>query len=124
MMMTMVKTHSRRIGRILWIFFSGGGIRAIRRQNDLSGSELYPQWYPRRYSRLSALSPREREVFELLLRGMRNREIEERLYISLSTVKNHVYSIFRKLRVHSRMELMARYMDPGVFFTGNRITGD
>lgn len=58
------------------------------------------------------LTTREREVLELLLLGKSNREIEERLFISIRTVKNHVYNIYRKVGVRNRMQLMARFQ-PG-----------
>ena len=48
------------------------------------------------------LSPREREVLELLRQGLRNREIADRLTIELGTVKNHVHSVLKKLNVKSR----------------------
>ncbi len=54
----------------------------------------------------SSLSDREREVAALLISGLRNREIGERLFISESTVKSHVKSVYRKLSVGSRVQLM------------------
>ena len=42
---------------------------------------------------------------ELILAGKSNKEIEDKLYISSSTVKNHVYNIYRKLNVKSRSQL-------------------
>jgi DNA-binding NarL/FixJ family response regulator len=53
---------------------------------------------------LAALSKREREVFELLSRGMTNREIAKTLYISDVTAKVHVRHILKKLGVRSRTE--------------------
>jgi len=53
---------------------------------------------------LAALSRREREVFELLSRGMTNREIAKTLYISDVTAKVHVRHILKKLGVRSRTE--------------------
>lgn len=50
------------------------------------------------------LTPREFEVLELLARGASNREIAKQLYISASTVKNHITSIFRKLGVSDRTQ--------------------
>lgn len=53
------------------------------------------------------LSEREREVLALIVRGYNNREIGEQLYISRSTVKNHVSNIFSKLSVDNRSEAVA-----------------
>ena len=51
------------------------------------------------------LSPREREIAELLFRGFANKEIAQKLSISYGTVKNHVYSLYAKLGIRSRFEL-------------------
>ena len=48
------------------------------------------------------LSPRETEVLSLVARGMSNRLIARNLFISEKTVKNHLYSIFRKIGVTDR----------------------
>lgn len=52
------------------------------------------------------ISKREIEVIRLLLKGHSNREIGEKLFISLSTVKSHIYSIYQKMNIRSRMQLM------------------
>jgi LuxR family maltose regulon positive regulatory protein len=59
---------------------------------------------PRELRRTEGLSPREREVFELLAQGRSNREIARTLFISESTTKVHVRHIFEKLGVHTRAE--------------------
>lgn len=65
-----------------------------------------------------ALSRRELEVLTLMAEGLNNRAIAERLYISESTVKNHVRSIHEKLQVHSRMEAVVRAVREGVLAIG------
>jgi DNA-binding NarL/FixJ family response regulator len=55
---------------------------------------------------LSLLSKRELEVVHLLAQGLSNREIAERLELSQHTVKNHLFRIFEKMGVSSRIELL------------------
>jgi ATP/maltotriose-dependent transcriptional regulator MalT len=54
------------------------------------------------------LSPREQEVFTLLLEGRTNRRIAEALYVSEATVKVHVRHILQKLGVRSRTEAVLK----------------
>ncbi|MGH3519664.1 MAG: helix-turn-helix domain-containing protein, partial [Haloechinothrix sp.] len=53
------------------------------------------------------LSEREREVAELVAAGLSNREIAERLVVSIRTVEGHVYHVFTKLGVTDRAGLSA-----------------
>jgi DNA-binding NarL/FixJ family response regulator len=53
---------------------------------------------------LSALSPREREILELVGEGLTNRQIGERLYLSEKTVKNNVSRLLAKLGVERRVQ--------------------
>ena len=54
----------------------------------------------------SKLTRREREIVDLVCLGLKNRKIGERLFISETTVRHHLTSIFNKLAVSSRLELM------------------
>jgi len=56
--------------------------------------------------KITSLTPREREVIELICQGLRNKELADRLHISLPTVSHHLTSIFRKLKVSDRTALV------------------
>ena len=57
-----------------------------------------------------SVSNREIDIISILLQGKTNKEIAEKLFIEESTVKTHLYNIFQKLNVKSRIELMAKFM--------------
>lgn len=52
------------------------------------------------------LTPREKEILRLILQGGRNKDIAAKLFVSGSTVRNHVSNIYQKLGVGSRLELI------------------
>jgi DNA-binding NarL/FixJ family response regulator len=54
---------------------------------------------------LETLTPREREVLQLIARGYKYKEIAARLHLSTKTVEAHVSSVLRKLQLSSRAEL-------------------
>ena len=58
------------------------------------------------------LSFREKQVLELVARGLTNSEIAQRLFLAESTVKTHLSTSFRKLGVRSRKEAAAIVLDP------------
>lgn len=53
---------------------------------------------------IAPLTPRETGILELIALGLGNKEIAQRLEISLYTVKNHVHNILEKLQVHFRRD--------------------
>lgn len=52
------------------------------------------------------ISKREQEILHLILNGDSKKAIEEKLYISAHTVKNHIYNIYRKLGIKNRVQLV------------------
>lgn len=60
------------------------------------------------------LSDREREVLELIARGLPNSQIARTLTISPKTVRNHVSNVFTKLQVRDRSEAMERARKAGL----------
>jgi two-component system nitrate/nitrite response regulator NarL len=57
----------------------------------------------------SELTSAETRIVELVVTGARNKEIAERLHLSESTVKNHLHSIYLKLNLESRRQLVDWY---------------
>jgi len=56
--------------------------------------------------RIASLTPREREVIDLICQGLRNKEVSDRLHISLATVSHHLTSVYSKLGVSDRTSLV------------------
>ena len=60
------------------------------------------------------LTGRELEVLECIAQGMRNAEIGERLFLSLSTIKSHTSSLYSKLDVRSRTQAIEKARQAGI----------
>jgi two-component system, NarL family, nitrate/nitrite response regulator NarL len=58
---------------------------------------------------LHRLTRRETEIVGLVARGLSNKQIAQRLFIEVATVKNHLHNIFEKLQVRSRIEAVMVY---------------
>jgi DNA-binding NarL/FixJ family response regulator len=67
--------------------------KAGRRPNAFVGTDA-----------IATLTPRERDVFDLITAGLSNREIAERLYVEESTVRTHVKHVLAKLELPSRIQ--------------------
>jgi DNA-binding CsgD family transcriptional regulator len=85
---------------IIWslLFFKRGNL--IEKSSSFETHEISERLH--RYN----ITPRESEIVILLLAGKRSIEIEEILYISSHTVKNHIYNIYKKLKIKNRYELI------------------
>jgi DNA-binding NarL/FixJ family response regulator len=56
------------------------------------------------------LTPREQQVLKLVVQGCLNKEVAERLNISLSAVRAHLHAVYGKLRVQSRTQAVIRFL--------------
>ncbi|MGH9050644.1 MAG: response regulator [Acidimicrobiia bacterium] len=65
-------------------------------------------------TRLAKLTPREREVLELIARGLSNREIASELTVEESTIRSHVKRILMKLHRRDRVQLVIYAYETGV----------
>jgi DNA-binding NarL/FixJ family response regulator len=61
------------------------------------------------------LSPREKEVLELLVKGLSYKMIADKLFITYATVRAHMTKIYEKLHVSSMTEAVAKAINSGLF---------
>ncbi len=59
------------------------------------------------------LSQRETEILELLARGLANKEIADRLGLSVETIRSYLKNTYEKMHVHSRAEAVAKFITAG-----------
>jgi DNA-binding NarL/FixJ family response regulator len=64
----------------------------------------------RRVTRESHLTPREEEILACVFHGMQDKEIASALGIGTATVHSHMHQLFDKLGVHSREDIIAKYL--------------
>lgn len=118
-----VRVQNRTLGYLLSITISEEvrGPRTVYKQvrqdaslSDLSDGEAAHQ-LPEIIDELerTQLTRREHEVLLLIIRGLTNRDISNELKIAEVTVKKHLTSVYRKLRVSNRRELFQSFRVPG-----------
>lgn len=62
-------------------------------------------------NRVSLLTPREYELYALLLEGYSLKECAEQLSVKYSTANTHMTAVYKKLEVNTRAELIIKYRD-------------
>ena len=99
--------------------FIGFLLRAFRNemtgaaQSDLSVPTPFKQPFPDA-TNLDSLSKREYEVMSLLAQRLSNKEIAEKLFVSLDAVKKHLYNIYQKLNVKNRRQAVEKARALGI----------
>jgi len=75
---------------------------------ELSGSVLDSE------DEQESISIRERQILQLIAEGFRNKEIAEKFFISPLTVKSHIYHLYKKLDVSSRIEAVEKAKEKNI----------
>jgi DNA-binding NarL/FixJ family response regulator len=87
------------------------GVRAAAEGESVVSAKLLSRLLPRLQRRNQAggtvLTEREREILDLLAKGMSNADIARQLTISVHTVRNHVANLSAKLGAHSKLEVLS-----------------
>ena len=56
------------------------------------------------------ITPREEDVLKLLAKGLLYKEVADQLGISVKTMKKHIYNIYEKMHVHSKVEAVNKFL--------------
>jgi two-component system, NarL family, response regulator DevR len=108
--------ESLRLGAVGFVHYSCGPEEIVQGFLDVMCGRTFlhlgqsesarPRRKPVMWSGVAALTPRENEVFQMLMLRRSNEEIAEELSITQQTVKNYASKVFRKLGVGGRRELL------------------
>jgi LuxR family maltose regulon positive regulatory protein len=94
--------------------YTGKLLAVFEAEKQKSEDKSYLSPTPPAQPLIEPLSQRELEVLQLIAEGLSNREIGERLFLALITVKGHNQKIFGKLQVQRRTEAVARARELGL----------
>jgi DNA-binding CsgD family transcriptional regulator len=75
---------------------------SLLQRSKLSFTEVYT-FFPRAYR--NEITPRQNDILQLIVRGLSNKEIADRLNVSIYTIKNHKQALFKKVNVKNSLEL-------------------
>ena len=94
--------------------YTGKLLAALEAESRIGSDDSPRLTAPASQPLVEPLSERELEVLQLIAQGLSNREISERLFLAIITVKGHNRNIFRKLQVRRRTEAVARARELGL----------
>lgn len=101
------KTHPAEILQAIGQVHDGGSPMSVHVARKLVN---HFQQIPQPALEVEQLTPREREILDLLAKGYRYKEIVDHLNISLSTVRTHIRAVYEKLHVQSRTEAVVKLL--------------
>jgi DNA-binding CsgD family transcriptional regulator len=97
----------------IFIFFAGNSFLPVYLTYGvvLPGKEKKPETVPGEFSfddfcKKFEISPREKDIIREICNGLSNKEISEKLFISLQTVKDHTHRIYIKTNLRNRVQLI------------------
>jgi len=67
-----------------------------------------------KHKKSNVLSQRELEVLSCVASGLRNQEIADKIFVSVDTVKKHIYNMFQKMNVENRLNLVTKAKVEGI----------
>jgi ligand-binding sensor domain-containing protein/DNA-binding CsgD family transcriptional regulator len=91
---------------IVAVFLTSGLILAVRTLRKIRSASSVVGDSLEELTGKYPLTAREQEILHLVLQGASNKDIGKKLFISASTVRNHIYNIYQKLGVSNRLELI------------------
>ena len=94
-------------------------IRAVVQDLSVFSPDLLNQILPNRHHTMRtanelAITQKELMVLHYLNRGLRNADIADKIYVSVSSVKTYIHCLLKKLGVDSRLKLVARARELGL----------
>jgi LuxR family maltose regulon positive regulatory protein len=105
--------HDNAGGYIRRILAAFDAYETVGGQDDPSHQSEQQPW-GRNQALAKPLTGRELEVLSFMGRGLSNKEVADRLFISLETVKKHAVNIYRKLDAHNRQQAVVKAYDLGL----------
>jgi ATP/maltotriose-dependent transcriptional regulator MalT len=112
--MPMAQLLSEAAARGIMPDYTGKLLAAFGAEDRIDSDDSPRLTAPASQPLVEPLSDRELEVLQLVAQGLSNREIGERLFLAIITVKGHNRNIFRKLQVRRRTEAVARARELGL----------
>ena len=105
---SIIVLHDRSVCRIVHILTPiPDAAESLAARSEKSGNASQAQAGANHVAGRYGLTARENDVLRSLANGNDCRHIADALFISLSTVRNHVHNLFRKMEVHSQVEAVA-----------------